>query len=852
MHNGRAVGTPAADPAADRGTARVWALIVLVAVLVIAGFLLASERNMTALLQRPWATWWTLAALFAATESFAVHVPRGSSATSHSLREIPTVFALLFLPPWQHLGVVVLGAGVALLFVARQRGVKLSFNLVQFAGEATLAVALYRSAGVGGPLGLGGWLAALLAVIGASAAGALLTDLAIYLAGDGFNPGAALRAVAVNVLSAMANCSVAILTVQLAGRSPVALAGAGAVTAVLFLVLRGYTRLAARYSRLDALYRVVVQLAQTGQITRAGSTLAVLQHATELAGTRRAELYVPPGPQYAGVHVTLANDIHDTDPLDYAALPDHVRDALGGRAAITATHSCPGSTGHTAAMAAPLWLDGAVHGALVVSEPLFATAQFDADDLRMFEMFAAHCASTLHNSTLTDDLRDAAEHLRTEVAARDHEARHDALTGLANRREFLTLLERDLPQPQSAAAAGGHGGAVLLLALHDFREINEALGHQAGDQALIEIGRRLRQAAAGPVARLGGDQFAVLLTGSVDQAAAQDHARHLVAQIRKPIPVAGTSIAISASAGVAMFSAGSVGEEALAQADSAMWQARSSADGVHTYLAEAEGNLTRRLRLAVDLHPALDAGALEVWYQPKADAATGAIHAVEALLRWTHPTYGFIPPPEIVTLAERTGQMRRLTDYVLTEALSQATAWDRAGRRLGVAVNISTHDLHDRAFASTVRKLLDQASTPLDVLTLEITESGVMRDPERCLAVLDELAAMGVRLSVDDFGTGYSSLAYLDRLPVHEVKIDRSFVQRLEAHPPDTTVIKSTIDLGHALGLNVVAEGVENADIQHQFAALGCDEVQGYHIGRPAPAENLTELLRIPGVGLAS
>jgi diguanylate cyclase (GGDEF)-like protein len=820
------------------GEARVWALTALLAMLAVA-VVHAAEQRHVAPLEQPWATWWTLAAMFAISEVFVVHVPRVTSASSHSLREIPTAFGLLLLTPSQYMIAVIVGTGAALLFVVRQRGTKLAFNLALFGFEAALAFTIYRALGVAEPLGLPGWLAVLFAVLVASAGGALLTDFAIFLTGDGFSRAAALRGLVINSFSAIANCSVAILTLILATRHPVALVLVGVVAVVLFLVLRANAGLAARYSRLEALYRVVGELTRADEADLTHSAQTVLREAKLLAGTRRAELYVLPGPSRSGLHGTVIDDTLHTEPIDAAGLPEHVRAALAGRAVNTT--QCPsaaGPAGATAAMAAPLWHDGELRGALVVAEPLFATAQFDSEDLRMFETFTAHAVVTLHNARLTDDLRG-------EVAARDHEARHDALTGLPNWREFLTILARHRAGADAHATASA-GGAVLLLALHDFREINEALGHRAGDQALIEVGRRLRQANSGPVARLGGDQFAVLLPESATTSETESRARELLSHIRRPIPVAGTSVVISATAGLARVTGNDNGEEALAQADNAMWQARSTADGVHTYVAEPEGDLTRRLRLAVDLAPALDAGELEVWYQPKADARTGVIHSVEALLRWKHPTYGFVPPPKIVMLAERTGQMRRLTDYVLAAALAQANAWAQGGRCLGVAVNISTHDLHDTTFPATVRRLLAQGTTPAEVLTLEITEGGVMRDSERCLAVLDELAALGVGRSVDDFGTGYSSLAYLDRLPVHEVKIDRSFVTRLEAHPQDTTVIKSTVDLGHALGLRVVAEGVESADVQQRLARLGCDVVQGYHIGRPAPAQDLADLLDIP------
>jgi EAL domain-containing protein (putative c-di-GMP-specific phosphodiesterase class I) len=284
----------------------------------------------------------------------------------------------------------------------------------------------------------------------------------------------------------------------------------------------------------------------------------------------------------------------------------------------------------------------------------------------------------------------------------------------------------------------------------------------------------------------------------------------------------------------------------LIAADSAMWQAKSSRAAVHVHVAEDELDRARRLRLAAALEGALADGDIEVWYQPQAVTCTGAVVAAEALVRWTHPVYGAVPPPEIVALAERTGQMRRLTDYVLRTALHQVAAWSRLGLALDVAVNVTTQDLADEALPVVVARLLAETGVDHGSLTLEITESGVMRDVERCLAVLDRLAALGVRLSVDDFGTGYSSLSYLQRLPVHEVKVDRSFVMRLAHDSGDLTMVRSIVDLGHALGLSVVAEGVETAEVLRLLADLDVDVVQGYHLGGPMPAPAFLAALHPP------
>jgi EAL domain-containing protein (putative c-di-GMP-specific phosphodiesterase class I) len=274
-----------------------------------------------------------------------------------------------------------------------------------------------------------------------------------------------------------------------------------------------------------------------------------------------------------------------------------------------------------------------------------------------------------------------------------------------------------------------------------------------------------------------------------------------------------------------------------------MYVAKDSGTGVEVYRSD-DGELSqRRLVLAGDLEAALDRHGLDVWYQPQADATTGEIVGVEALLRWEHPVYGDVPPSEVVSLAERTGLLRRLTNMVLETAVRQRARWSDLGYTLNVAVNVTPTDLCDSELPRLVHDLLVATNTPSRALTLEITESGVMSDPARCVAVLDVLAAQGVRLAVDDFGTGHSSLAYLEQLPVNEVKIDRSFVRRLERQQSDAKVMRATVALAHDLGMRVVAEGVESQVAWARVIELGCEMVQGYGLARPMPVADATTWL---------
>jgi diguanylate cyclase (GGDEF)-like protein len=384
---------------------------------------------------------------------------------------------------------------------------------------------------------------------------------------------------------------------------------------------------------------------------------------------------------------------------------------------------------------------------------------------------------------------------------------------------------------------------VLLFDVDDFKDVNDSLGHTAGDRLLQVTGERLASVADGMVARLGGDEFALLLSGwDVEQGV--ERARELHALLASPIPLGAVEIVSTVSIGVARYSSwATAADEVLAQADMAMYVAKANRSGVAVFRHE-DGNATaRRLTLAADLPGAIERGELTLSYQPQAHPRTDEISAFEALLRWNHPGYGAVPAPEIISIAQRTGLLRRLTDHILGRALAARAVWSSAGHDVAVAVNVTAADVCDDSLPGTVVQLLRDTRTPAARLTLEVTESDAMREPERALRVLKALAASGVQLAVDDFGTGYSSLAYLDRLPVHEVKIDQSFVFRLERQAADSTIVRASVTLAHELGLRVVAEGVENELARSLVGDLDCDFYQGYGLCRPIPEHEVLDWL---------
>jgi diguanylate cyclase (GGDEF)-like protein len=430
-----------------------------------------------------------------------------------------------------------------------------------------------------------------------------------------------------------------------------------------------------------------------------------------------------------------------------------------------------------------------------------------------------------------------------QAIAKEHQAVHDALTGLPNRASF----RHEVEQVVDAACRGDRAVAVMLIDLDRFKEINDALGHHAGDRLLQEVAERLRSSLPEQdmVARLGGDEFGMLLHDVTGGEEASKVACRVLTQLREPFSIGGLTLEIDASIGIACAPEhGSAAEQLIQRADIAMYAAKEGARGHMLFDPELDRFSPRRLSLTGALRSAIADGEIVVYFQPKAELRTGRIIAVEALARWQHPKLGLIGPSEFVPLAEQTGLIGPLTSFVLETALRQLGEWSDQGEDLSVAVNLSARSFLDAELAAELALLLERTGVEAERLELEITESMLMLDPARAQAVLERLSAIGLRLSIDDFGTGYSSLANLKRLPVDVIKIDKSFVIDMPHDASDAAIVRSTIELGHNLGLVVVAEGVESHDAWRRLEELGCDLAQGYHLSRPLPADAMTRLLQ--------
>jgi len=414
-------------------------------------------------------------------------------------------------------------------------------------------------------------------------------------------------------------------------------------------------------------------------------------------------------------------------------------------------------------------------------------------------------------------------------------AYHDSLTDLPNRALFHDRLQQAILR----AHRDEKGLALLLIDLDGFKEVNDALGHHAGDLVLQEVATRLRGTlrASDTVARLGGDEFAVLLPAT-DVNRAELAARKVLHDLEHPFDAGGRPLMMSASIGIAGAPVhAATGEELLQKADSAMYLAKSEKCGYSVYNAARDQRVYQRASMATALRQALDGRQFDVDYQPIVHVRTGTVIGIESLVRWNHPEHGRLLPDDFIRIAEHTGLVNPLTAFVLERALSE---WPLAALpgTCRIGVNVSPRSLHHTAFPGRVAELLEAQATLAGSLTLEITENLVMSDPDGSARCLHRLHDMGVTLAIDDFGRGYSSLSYLRRLPVDQLKIDRSFLIGL-AEGEDDTLVRCMIDLAHNLGLQVVAEGVETEAVYQQLVELGCDAVQGYHVCRPAPAADV-------------
>lgn len=454
---------------------------------------------------------------------------------------------------------------------------------------------------------------------------------------------------------------------------------------------------------------------------------------------------------------------------------------------------------------------------------------------------------------LNAELEERVELRTTQLASLnkklEHQSLHDALTLLPNR----TLYHDRLDQAILLAQRNRQTFSLMALDLDRFKQINDSLGHHAGDLVLQETAERLKSALRGSdtVARMGGDEFALLLptTGSEEEATVV--AKKILALLNEPLSVDGRALGIGASIGIALFP--EHGEDAstlVRRSDSAMYAAKRNQSGYVLYDSSLDAEDAERLTLHMDLRHAITGHELVLHYQPKIEFSTQRVSGVEALVRWQHPRLGLIFPDAFIPIAEKTGMMKPFTLAVIELALTQSSLWSKAGINLTIAINISATNLQDPQFPADMAVLLEKYQVSATHIELEVTETAIMSEPLKAIENIKKLSGMGLQIAIDDFGTGYSSMAYLRKLLVAKIKIDKSFVMDMHNNKNDEVIVRSTVDLGHNLGLTVVAEGVESQGAWDKLKELGCDSAQGYFMGRPAPAAELEKWIKQSPWGL--
>ncbi len=733
-------------------------------------------------------SWLAVSAALVGASLLAVTIPVRGDGIRVGLPEVPLVVGVVYLSPLGLLLAVVV-AQVIVGVLKRRPPSKAIFNVLSFACAAAAALATYHwILGASSPVSLRGWAALTAAAIVAAAVMDVAVDAVITVSTRRWARTDALA----SLRNAIAAVPIAVVLVLLAVSAIWASRTAGllfVVVGVMALVgQRSSTELRRRYANLERLYRFAERTSGLSEVDEVVNS--VLRHAREVMGAGVAEVVLPDIDGYACYCLDVDNQPVQSS-RDYEGGLEQLVEASG--AGILATFEDPRPEIRDAlverhlrnALAAPIAFGDDLKGVLIVGDRQ-GPVTFDGEDLRLFEVLASHSGVAIRGGRLLD-------RLRREVTAREHEALHDSLTGLANRSLFDKFLREALVERQV-----GRMVAVMLMDLDGFKEINDTMGHHVGDSVLRELADRLIGIVEdqGVVARLGGDEFGFVLPDLADVERVGDVANAVLAALERPVVVDAVALDLRASIGVSI--APEHGEDRsllLRRADVAMYAAKDAGGCVEVYDASVDRHSTRRLLLATELRAAPQSDAIEVWYQPVAQLATGKVVGCEALLRWTHPLHGLIPPEEFIPIAEQSGLISELTWRVLETAIAQARSWHDRNLELGVSVNVSARTLLEVDLLDRLARMLTAADLDPHWLTLELTESSIMSDPVRSERTLAALGQLGLRIAIDDFGTGFSSLTRLKQLPIHVVKIDKSFVMAMSVDEGDAAIVRSTIEL---------------------------------------------------------
>ena len=780
--------------------------------------------------------WWSLVVVFFAAELYALGGHGRLEQAALSPHDAVIVLGFFLVSPNQLIVAQLGGAALALALIRRTRVLVIAYRLANLLLGTALAIVTFRAVGeLFDHLARGSWIAALSGAAVASEIGMLAT-VAPRLLERRASAGSIARAAALALAGSVASSSMALAAVALIENGEYAAVLLAVPFASFAVLLRAYASERKQLAHLRALYE---SMRLVGRSTGLDGGVAELLSATrQLLDADVARIVLlPKESTQSSLQSVLdrsgASPLGPTrlTPLEEAAVRSAVRSAGPIALAQGDTGSLAGVLAEwrlRTAMLTVLRREDGIIGVLVAGDHR-GGEPFSDEDLGLFETFAAHAGVLLENDELEESLSEL-QQLKEQLR---HQAYHDALTGLPNRRLFAEHVARALSSGSPSRVA------VLFLDLDDFKTINDSLGHFAGDMLLQAVAGRVR-ASVRPhdvPARLGGDEFAVL-TESSDKQDAELVAERLLDALEQPFSVDGREISVHTSVGIAYGGKGAAtADELLRNADVAMYDAKQGGKRRYAvYLPEMHAQVRRRQELVTALERAVDRGEIDVHFQPIVDLKTSKLVALEALARWDRREHGFLLPGSFIPLADEMGIMVEIGSAVLREACRQANTW-RTGfpghDTLRVNVNLAPSELHDPRLAHEIARVLEDVDLPPDRLVVEITESGVMRNPKQALATMRSLRSLGISLALDDFGTGHSSLAHLREFPLDSLKIAQPFVAGLPAGHVDRVFVDAIVRLASSLGLEVVAEGIETAAQATAVGELGCGYGQGFHFGSP-------------------
>ena len=793
--------------------------------------------------------WVVIAVGFALAEIYPVHLRFRGEAHAFSLSEIWLVLGLFTTSPLRLVIAQVLGVAFALGIIRRRNALKLLFNLGQFALSAEVAILVFRALAVpAGALDTRNWLAALVGISVASALQCVVVAIAITLAERHFAARDHLLTLNWGLLGTTVNTMLGLMVVIVSAESLTAALLLIGPIAVVFAAYRAYLSEHSKSEGLQFLYRASELL--SGARDLEGGLLALLDFARETFHAEIAEVVLLGERDETIGYRTCAGPGDRRSRLEPCSI-EHVGEIIevaGDSEGVVQYRPAAGSAlaerdgiAVASMMVAAVRDESGVRGAALVARQSGVVFEaFDKDELHLFETFVNHLGTTLEKSRLSTSLAQLRK-LKQELA---HQAYHDSLTGLANRLKFRDLVDGAL----AAAARDGGKVAVLFIDLDDFKTVNDTMGHAAGDALLEAVARRIESSVGelGTAARLGGDEFAVLLPEVSNDSVVRTVADRILVALGDPVPIEGQSVVAQASIGIASHVGAADADELMQHADVAMYTAKRNGKG---RFDEFEPNMSltvaRRHQLKLGLERAIANDEFVLHYQPVIDISTGAVSGTEALLRWKDPERGLMPPTEFVGVAEETGLIVPIGRFVLREACRQAAEWAHTSPGLRVFVNLSTRQLSSPDIVADVRAACTAAGLDPSLLTLEVTETAMMQDIDEAQKTLYSLKALGVDIAIDDFGTGFSSLSYLRQLPIDVLKIAKPIIDAICESPQDAAFVKGIIELGHVVGMKVVAEGVEQVEQVAHLIDMGCDFVQGYYYSASMEPAAVTEMLGI-------